>query len=90
METFVAVIELWPSIGDFAREVGVSYGLAKQWRMRNSIPAAHWQRVIGAAQERGFEGVTAERLTEIAQLRAPMTNIRAKVYRNAGLPARVG
>lgn len=70
METFGDVIALWPSLSDLAGDAGVTYGVAKQWRWRDSIPAAHWAALVDAARNRGFSEVTTERLAEIARIRA--------------------
>jgi hypothetical protein len=67
---FADLIELWPSIGAFAADVGVPYETANSWKKRNSIPAKNWPGVIAAAQKRGFEEITAERLIELARARA--------------------
>ena len=64
--TFAAIIELWPTIAEFAVDVGVPYERAKMWRARNSIRAEHFEAIIKAAKARGFHGVTAETLTEAA------------------------
>jgi hypothetical protein len=70
MESFGDVIALWPSLSDLAADAGVAYGVAKQWRMRDSIPAPHWAALVDAARNRGFSEVTTARLAEIARLRA--------------------
>ncbi len=69
MGSFSDVIALWPSLADFAAEVGVPYGHAKQWRMRDSIPAARWTALVEAAERRGVH-LTTERLAQIAKGRA--------------------
>lgn len=49
-------------IADFAREVGVSYGAAKQMRRRNSIAPEYWPQVIAASRQRGWTDVSADAL----------------------------
>jgi hypothetical protein len=49
------IIDQWPSLGEFAKDAGVSYGAAKQMRRRNSIPAEHWLAIITAAKARGMD-----------------------------------
>jgi hypothetical protein len=66
MTTFDDILKLWPSIGDLASDLAVPYGTAQVMVHRGRVPARHWLKLVGAAQRRGFEGVTAERLTEIA------------------------
>lgn len=69
MLSFTDVLALWPSLSALAGDIGVPYGVAKQWRMRNSIPPEHWQALIAAAKERRIAGVTADALTAIAARR---------------------
>lgn len=61
------LIEQWPTIGEFAADIGCGYEAARQMRMRQSIAPEHWQKVVSAASSRGVEGVTFE---WIAQQRA--------------------
>lgn len=70
MQTFADVLALWPSLSELATDLGVPYGVAKQWRMRNSIPAEYWQALTAAARDRGIEGITADVLADIAARRA--------------------
>lgn len=66
LNCFRAVIDLWPSCAEFARDIDAPYNTAAAWYGRNSIPPEHWAAIIVAAERRGFEGVTAEALTAIA------------------------
>jgi hypothetical protein len=66
MESFADVINLWPSLSRFAADVGVSYGVAKQWRRRNSIPSERWAELLWAAELRAIDGLSANLLTKIA------------------------
>lgn len=70
MESFVDVIALWPSLSALADDLGLPYGVVKQWRMRNSIPAERWQSLIAAAQVRDIAGITADSLAALAARRA--------------------
>lgn len=66
MSDFHSIIKAWPSLSEFAADVGVEYGTAKQWCRRNSIPPVHWLTVCEAAQARGMEDITVESLAAIA------------------------
>lgn len=66
MKSFADVIDLWDNLSAFAKDAGVSYGAAKQWRRRGSIPAERWSLIIEAASRRGFDDVTADALAAIA------------------------
>lgn len=58
--THAEIINKWPSLSDFADDLGVQYGTAKAMRRRASIPPEHWLTIIGKATEREIEGVTLE------------------------------
>lgn len=58
------LIERWPSLSDFARDAGVSYGAAKQMRRRGSIPVIYWPALL-ASQVGRREGLTADKLVTL-------------------------
>ncbi len=60
--THAEMINKWPSLSDFARDIGVGYGTAKAMRRRSSIPSEHWLALTMKADERGFSGVTLNAL----------------------------
>lgn len=49
------IIDRWPTLSDFAKAAGVSYGAAKQMRRRNSIPVQYWPALIEAAKAIGID-----------------------------------
>lgn len=59
-----SIIDMWPSLAEFAADLGVPYGTAKAMRRRASIPANHWAAVVKKAQERDIASVTLEALAE--------------------------
>lgn len=56
------IISRWPSISEFAADIGAEYGTAKAMRKRSSIPSRYWVTVVSKAGERGIDGVTYEAL----------------------------
>ncbi|WP_117395638.1 hypothetical protein [Maritalea myrionectae] len=64
--THASLIDNWPSLSEFAADIGIKYGTAKAMRRRGAIPANRWAAVVSAAEERGYEQVTFEKLAEIA------------------------
>jgi hypothetical protein len=68
METFAAVIAAFPD-GALADRLGVKRGLVALWKHRNTIPPEHWAGVVAAATADGIDGVTLEKLAEIAARR---------------------
>lgn len=49
-----SIIDLWPSLADFAADAGVTYGAAKQMRRRGSIPLKYWAALLKGAEPRAF------------------------------------
>lgn len=66
ISSFADLIALWPSAEEFASDMEISGVRARAWRNRNSIPAEHFESVVKAAGDRGFEFVTPELLLKIA------------------------
>lgn len=62
LDNISTLIDRWPSIAEFAGDVGCSYEAARQMRRRNSIPSAYWLRAVEAATARGIDGVSLEAL----------------------------
>lgn len=64
--TFSEIIDLWPSLSDFADDIGVTYGASKQMRRRNSIAPGYWDLLVKNAARRGIEGVSLDALSSAA------------------------
>lgn len=62
MKTHRDIIEKWPTVGEFAADIGVSENTARAMKRRNSIRGIYWHDIVAAAKRRGFEGVTHETL----------------------------
>lgn len=60
--THADLINLWPSISEFAADLSVEYGTAKAMRRRSSIPSEYWLAVVRSAEARGIVGVSLEAL----------------------------
>ena len=65
MKTFRDILNEWPTLADFAADVGVSENTAKQMRTRNSVNAKYWLAMIAAAPGRGID-LTFEQLAGCA------------------------
>lgn len=61
MKTFRDIISKWPSISDFAEDIGVEENTAKQMRTRNSVNGKYWTPMVKAAKARGIN-LTHEQL----------------------------
>lgn len=68
--SFAELIELWPSIADFAEETKQPYMRAKRWRTlndgRGSIHPKYWPAVKAAAWKRGWGWVDDTLLARLA------------------------
>jgi hypothetical protein len=66
--THADLINLWPSLSDFASDIGVGYESAKAMRRRSSIPCGYWKYMVEAASRRGLHEVSFVRLADIAAI----------------------
>lgn len=66
--TVTGIIDRWDTLTQFARDVGVPYERAKQWRHRGSIPAKYWSRVMSAAARRDISGIDLNALYSASQV----------------------
>lgn len=66
MKRFADLIGRWPSITDFAADIGVAAGTARQMKHRDSIDGVYWQAMVEGAARRDIAGVTLETLAMIA------------------------
>lgn len=71
MSTFRNIIDKWPSIGEFASDLGVKYVTAQLMRHRDSIAPRHWNNVVLAARKRSISGVSLEVLAAIEAAEPP-------------------
>lgn len=63
-ETVSDLIGLWPepSLTTFASDISIPVKHASAMKARDSINVDYWPDLIAAAERRGLEGVTYERL----------------------------
>lgn len=73
MDTFAAIIDLWPSAREFAADLDVPPTHVAVWRHRNSIPDYHWADLIEAAKRREIS-LSLETLAVIAKAKRPRRN----------------
>ena len=71
MRDFEQLILRWPTVADFARDIGVPYETARKMRTRNNIIHEHWSDVLAAARDRGIE-LTLEDLMRLSRRRRRM------------------
>jgi hypothetical protein len=58
-KTVAEVMNLWPSDGDLAADIGHRIRLVQLWRHRQAIPLDVWPAMLASAQRRGL-GLTAD------------------------------
>ena len=63
---FGAIIDLWPTLTEFALDVGEEREAVKGWHIRESIPGHAFKAVVAAAERRGYPGVTLQVLADAA------------------------
>lgn len=80
MNTFRDIIACWPSIGDFAADIGVPYQAAQSMWWRDSIGVVHWPAVLRCLRGRGWPGLTNDDLVS-------MKLSRERAKRRAAAPA---
>jgi len=73
------LIALWPSVREYADDVGLKLDAAKKIRARGRIPQQYWLPTVAAAERRGIEGVTLARLAEISAHRESTPSVGADV-----------
>lgn len=66
---FKPIIELWSGPAALAEDLEVPAKNVRRWIDSDSIPADWFAAVVRAAQRREFQGVTVDRLAEIAEAR---------------------
>lgn len=66
---FEPLIRRWPTVTEFASDVGSSEPVARQWVRSDSIPAAWFAPVARAALRRGFSEITLDFLADRAEKR---------------------
>lgn len=71
--TFAELIELWPTMADFARETHQPYERVKRWRALNNIRPLYWPPVKAAAARRGWVWLDDPLLVRLASAAATRT-----------------
>jgi len=71
MDTFSAVIDAFGGPAAFGEAIGVPDSHARTMKARDSIPAAHWQRVVAASIIKNIPGISLEALVRLAAKPAP-------------------
>ncbi|WP_439273569.1 hypothetical protein [Pseudochrobactrum sp. HB0163] len=66
--THSEIIDLWPSLAEFARDLCIPYGTAKAMRRRDSIPAQYWNAVVAYADHRAISNVDLQVLADAVSI----------------------
>jgi len=54
------LIDIWPSVSQFSKDIGCGYEAARKMRARNRIAPEHWENVLRAARGKGLSWVTTD------------------------------
>lgn len=60
VKTVGDLMRLWPTISDYARDVGLRPTHAQTIAVRGRLPVEYWDITIKAAARRSIDGVTAD------------------------------
>jgi hypothetical protein len=66
---FSPLIRRWPTVVQFAHDVGAPERSVREWIRNDSIPASWFQAVVRAASARGEEAISLELLANLAESR---------------------
>lgn len=78
LDTFQSVIEAFGGPTKYADAIGIPGFHAQSMKTRDSIPPAYWVDTVSAARERNVEGVTLEKLAELAKEKRPQSEAVAQ------------
>lgn len=71
LNTFGAVLALWPTVASAARAFDEVESTVRNWKSADSIPPGKFEKVVAAAKAWEFEGVTMAKLSELYRERWP-------------------
>jgi hypothetical protein len=63
--SFTEVVDLWPTRDKFAADIGAGIFMARQWPVRDWIPAEWWSTLLKTKTAREA-GLTADELLRLA------------------------
>jgi len=84
--TFREIIDLWPSIAEFARTCRFRDETVRAWILRGNIPVDQWDVIIQTARELGIHGVSVDVLMGAMRINRAERDERRR-REAAGLPA---
>jgi hypothetical protein len=58
MQSFAALIDLWPDMAVLSSDTGVKESHLRTMKARNSVPPDYWPAFVDSAKRRGIPGVT--------------------------------
>lgn len=87
LESFTDVIRLWPTLADFAQDIGVEVTHAQTIKNRNSIPAKYWWTLTKAAKKRGLKIINIETLARLASIEDGFADRRRETKRKNRITA---
>jgi hypothetical protein len=68
MKSYIAIIDKYGA-ADLAEAMGTTESHVRVMRVRNSIPSAYWKLLVAQARQRGWDGLTLDKLYALQQRR---------------------
>jgi len=65
MQKVPDIFKAWPSLAEFARDLGVPYQTAAAWKSRGSVSSEYWLAIVNAARRRGHFEITTDLLARL-------------------------
>lgn len=64
--SYVSIMNEWPSLEAFGKDIGIDGAHARTLKMRDTLPSGYWNRVEEAAKKRRLKGIDVKVLADIA------------------------
>jgi hypothetical protein len=68
------IVDAWPSLEEFAADLGIKFNTARGMRQRSSIYWTYWDDVTAAAKRRKIKGINQDVLRQLALVRRGRKN----------------
>jgi hypothetical protein len=68
------IIDAWPSLQEYAADLGILFNTARGMRQRSSIHFTYWDDVTAAAKRRKIKGINQKILRQLALIRRGRKN----------------
>lgn len=70
MRTFIEIINCWPRISEFSKDLEISIYSARAMKFRKNIPAWYWEKLLKSSKKRGFN-ISLKDLLDASSKKSP-------------------